>query len=78
MIRKERKVIITFHTTAMAIAMEAVCRKRQAPGRLIPVPKSISAGCGMAWCAAPEEKDMLCQLMKEEGITHQEIQVCMI
>ena len=27
--------------------------------RLIPVPRSISASCGMAWCALPEEREVL-------------------
>ena len=50
MIRQENKLIITFHTTAEAMAMEEACKARCAQGRLIPVPRSISAGCGLAWC----------------------------
>ena len=47
--KKELKLVITFHTTAEAIAMETVCRKMEIPGRLIPVPRQISAGCGLSW-----------------------------
>ncbi|MCQ2509147.1 MAG: DUF3343 domain-containing protein [Lachnospiraceae bacterium] len=78
MIRKQERVVITFKTTTMAMAMETACKKQQAPGRLIPVPKSISAGCGLAWSAAPEDKELLCRLMEEQGITPQEIHVCMV
>ncbi|MCQ2502072.1 MAG: DUF3343 domain-containing protein [Lachnospiraceae bacterium] len=78
MIKKQNKLVITFKTTTMAMAMESACKQAGAPGRLIPVPKSISAGCGMAWCAKPEEQQMICQLMEEKGITYQEIHVCMI
>ena len=33
---KKRWLIITFHTTAAAIAMEKLCRAKGLPGRLIP------------------------------------------
>ncbi len=44
--KKELKLVITFHTTADAMAMEKECKKVGAQGRMIPVPRSISAGCG--------------------------------
>ena len=52
--QKENKVIVTFHTTAEAIAMEKACLNGKIPGRLIPVPRQISSGCGLAYCAAAE------------------------
>lgn len=52
---KQRKAILTFYKTVDAIAMETMCQKEGIPGRLIPVPTAITAGCGMAWCAKPEE-----------------------
>lgn len=42
-------LIITFHTTAGAMALEKSCKKNALPGRLIPVPREISSGCGLAW-----------------------------
>ena len=54
---KELKTIVTFYTTTGAIAMEKRCKEQGIPGRLIPVPPAITAGCGMAWCMPPEEKD---------------------
>lgn len=78
MIKRENKLVITFQTTTMAMAMESMCKKEGAPGRLIPVPKKISAGCGMAWCANPDQQDYLCQLMEEKGVTYQEIHICMV
>ena len=47
--KKELKTVITFETTTQAIGMESACKKNQIAGRLIPVPKEITAGCGMAW-----------------------------
>ena len=29
--------------------MEAFCRASGIPGRLVPVPRQLSAGCGIAW-----------------------------
>ncbi|HIS27341.1 MAG TPA: DUF3343 domain-containing protein [Candidatus Pullilachnospira intestinigallinarum] len=56
---KTWKLVVTFQNTAGALAMESFCMERQLPGRLIPVPRQISAGCGMAWCVAWEERELL-------------------
>ena len=78
MIRKTEKLVITFYTTTEAMAMERLCRERMAPGRLIPVPRQISAGCGLAWCADPGCEEALTDLMRRGGITHQEIHRCLV
>ena len=41
--------VLTFHTTDAAMEMEAFCRDSGIPGRLIPVPRQLSAGGGHAW-----------------------------
>ena len=76
--KKQLKLVVTFHTTADAMAMEEACKKRQVEGRLIPVPTAISAGCGLAWCAGLEGRELLEQVMGEAGIQGQEIQECMV
>ena len=53
------RLITAFPTTMAAMTMEKVCRQEALPGRLIPAPRSISASCGMAWCAPPEERSAL-------------------
>ena len=78
MIKKETKLVITFHTTTDAMAMEQACKEVNADGRLIPVPRAISAGCGLAWCAKLESEDVLRVLMEERKITFQEIQECLV
>lgn len=65
---KQPWLVFTFHTTAAAMAMEALCRERRLPGRLIPVPREITAGCGMAWRAPLESRDMLLQAAAETGV----------
>ena len=66
--KKEPKLIITFHTTAEAIAMEKLCKENQKTGRMIPVPREISAGCGLAWCCEPDMEQEMSEFMKEKGI----------
>ncbi len=78
MIKKELKLVITFHTTTEAMAMEKACKESGADGRIIPVPRSISAGCVLAWCAKPESIDSLKELMEKQGIIPQEIQECLV
>ena len=65
---KQFRLILTFHTTAAAIAMESACLRLGAPGRLIPVPRQITSDCGMAWSAPPETKAELTALAEREGI----------
>jgi Protein of unknown function (DUF3343). len=74
--KKEQKLVITFHTTADAIAMEKSCKKHGISGRLIPVPRVISAGCGLAWRAEIEDKVLLVKIMQEVGIEEEEIHEC--
>ena len=65
---KTMKVVFAFTTTTMAMKMEAAAKEKEAPGRLIPVPRQISAGCGMAWCAPVADRVSLEQLIDEEQI----------
>lgn len=60
--------IVTFHTTMAAIAFEKTCKEEGVEGRLIPVPRQISAGCGLAWRAEPEQEGVVHRLAKERGL----------
>ena len=56
---KTMKVLLTFPTTTQAMAMEKAAGEEQVPGRLIPLPVAISAGCGMAFLVpAPLRKQL--------------------
>ena len=68
MLKKKPTLIITFATTTQAIAMEKFCTRQNLPGRLIPVPREITAGCGLSWKARPEEKDLLLSALTEAGM----------
>lgn len=72
------KFVVAFHTTADAMKLETVCKKNGIGERLIPVPREISAGCGMAWCADPADEEKLYELMNKSGIEPQETRICSI
>ncbi len=46
---KTNYMVFAFHTTTSAFALEKYCQKMNISGRLIPVPRQISAGCGIAY-----------------------------
>ena len=75
---KEPKIVVTFVNTTDAMKMEAVCEERKVPGRMIPVPKVISAGCGLAWCSAPENEDVIREVLNFAGLKEQAIHNCLI
>lgn len=76
--KKREKLVVAFHTTADAMKMEEVCKKARIPGRLIPVPREISAGCGMAWSSEEKERERLEEVMREHRIDPQEVRVCLL
>ena len=53
------RVVITFHTTAAAMASERLFRDNGLPGRLTPAPRALSADCGIAWTAPGDARDRL-------------------
>jgi len=54
---RQRKtyIVLSFRTTLEAMEWEKQCLSAGVPGRLIPLPREISAGCGLAWRMLPED-----------------------
>ena len=46
---KRPYIVLSFHATVEAMAWEKHCTEANIPGRLIPLPRELSAGCGLAW-----------------------------
>lgn len=65
---KAERCIVTFRTTTGAMAMEQACRDAGVSGRLIPVPRSITAGCGMCWAAPKEARAAVEQLVMDQHL----------
>ena len=65
------KGVVAFASTGDAMAVEAAARAGGVPGRMIPVPQTVSAGCGLAWCASAEERDALVQALEGAGLAYE-------
>ena len=54
--REQKKyAVFSFHTTTAAFATEKFFKTRGIPGRMISVPREMSAGCGIAWRMQEED-----------------------
>lgn len=78
MIKKQEKLVITFYTTTDAMAAEQLCREWGLPGRMIPVPGSITADCGLAWCAGVEQERVLRGVLEASKVTVQGFYRCLV
>ncbi len=76
--KKEMKLIVTFRTTTDAMATERIFKDIDFPGRLIPVPREISAGCGLSWCTDEALEEKAVSVLKENGIAHEGVFHCLI
>ena len=65
---KTPRVVVTFHTTAEAMAMEKLCQSKGLDGKLISAPRALSADCGIAWSAPLALREPLEDAIRESGI----------
>lgn len=68
MLQKKLCLVVTFDATAAAMAAEKYCLERGVPGRLIPVPREITAGCGLAWKAEVDQEEAVTAALEAAGI----------
>ncbi|MEG0322863.1 MAG: DUF3343 domain-containing protein [Raoultibacter sp.] len=61
-------LIITFSTTYDALAFQAACREGAIEGRLISIPREISAGCGYAWKTSVRDRASIERLIGEKTL----------
>lgn len=65
--RKTRQLLAAFSSTVQAMAFEQAAAEAGVPGRLIPVPKEITAGCGLAYKAPLEARTAVERMIRERG-----------
>ena len=70
MLQKKLCLVVTFDATAAAMAAEKYCLERGVPGRLIPVPREITAGCGLAWKAEMGQEEAVTAALEAAGIAY--------
>lgn len=66
--KTERALVVAFDSTASALAFDDAAKAAGVPGRLFPVPRSLSAGCGMAWRGDPSLRPQVEELVASEDI----------
>lgn len=66
--QRRLRVVVTFHTTAGAMAAESACRRLGLEGKLISVPRQLTSDCGIAWSAPPELRETLETSLAEAGV----------
>ena len=70
MLQKKLCLVVTFDATAAAMAAEKYCLERGVPGRLIPVPREITAGCGLAWKAEVGQEEAVTAALEAADIAY--------
>ena len=70
---KPVKLYVTFYTFSEAMATETACKREKLSGRLVSVPRKLSAGGGVAWECAPELRFLITKLLEEENIEFEEM-----
>lgn len=68
--QKRPALVIAFDTTAQALAAEKLFQENGLPGRMIPIPAQVSAGCGLAWKAEAEEKQALLDALSGAALSY--------
>ena len=75
---KKPALVVTFDTTAAAMEAERCCQERGLPGRIIPVPREITAGCGLAWKAPPDAEAQIRAAFQAVGLPWAAMEVLML
>jgi hypothetical protein len=70
---KEKYIITTFHSTHSALKFEDLLKKNNLTIKIIPVPRQISASCGLAGRALSKDFETILDLVKETSTDIEEI-----
>lgn len=71
---EQEVIVVTFFNIADAVAFEKVCKARGISGRLIAIPRQLSAGCGMAWSSPVDLRDDI-EALIAQGLEHEEVHI---
>ena len=70
---KKEKLIITFFTSAEAMATEKVCLENKIKGKLISAPRELSADCGIAYELDIENEELIKKLLLDKKIEYEKM-----
>ena len=78
MISRKLRLVITFSSTTDALLLEQSCKENQISGGLIPVPRMISASCGLAWSTNVKNEKDIQTLLNHIQVQPEGLYQCMI
>lgn len=76
--KKEERLVVSFHTTTDAVAMQSAGKAEGLLGRMIPVPRQISAGCGLAWSEPASNEQAMLAVMDGHSLEYETITPLML
>lgn len=72
---KTPHAVVAFDTMSDAMAFEAASKEHDIPGRVIPVPGEVDAGCGMSWSVPIEQREELEACIEAHNLAHSGIHI---
>ncbi len=67
-------LVVTFSETTDAMAAEKMFRQMEFPGRIIPIPRQLSAGCGLAFRTEMDLQEQAKEALESAGIRWHEME----
>lgn len=71
--KRQPRIVVTFHTTTEAIAMRQSAAQAGLRGRLVPIPRQLSAGCGLAWSEPADNEDELMRHIARFELAYEQV-----
>ena len=72
-IEKRKRKVFTFHSSTDVTIFRRYCEEKNLPGRIIPVPRSISSSCGSSWMIDYEEYDNFISEINKSDMKYENI-----
>lgn len=60
--------IVAFGSATAAMQLASIAEEEKIDGRIIPLPRSMSAGCGMAWLSPASEENSILKILTSKKI----------
>jgi hypothetical protein len=70
--------VISFPTTSAALGAEQALQQAGISGRLIPTPREITAGCGLAWATSEADQTAALECLAEKKIPTGVGKICLL
>lgn len=78
MIKEEQALIVSFQTGTAAFKALEKCTQAGVKADLTPLPGKISAGCGTALRACPEQQENIIKILNENNVPYDDTMIVKI